>query len=135
MCKPDDRKDRAGNPDAIPCHHEKSESHQQRHGAYDRDLGRPQHAAIFHKGVQMLFIQTCFQEPIVQLLRTVGEEEDSQKIEWRRGQDRQEHTHCAKTQANTAKRGKNVIFDFHIFFILRFSTIVEMTCRIAVTGW
>ena len=135
MCKPDDSKDHAGNPDAFSGHHEKSESHKQRNGADDRDLSRAQHAAIFHKGVQMLFIQTCFQEPIVQLLRAVGEEEDSQKIERRCGQNRQEHPHCAQAQANTAKRGKNVIFDFHIFFILRFSTIVEMTCRIAVTGW
>ena len=35
MCKPDDSKDDAGNPEAFSGHHEKTESHQQRHGADD----------------------------------------------------------------------------------------------------
>ena len=120
MCKPDDRQDRAGNPYAFSRHHEKPESHQQRHSADNRYFGRAQHAPIFHKGVQMLLIQTCLQEPIVQLLRAVGEEEDSQKIERCRGQNRQEHTHCAQAQADAAKRDENVVFDFHIFLCLPF---------------
>ena len=35
MCKPDDSKDDAGNPEAFSGQHEKTESHQQRHGADD----------------------------------------------------------------------------------------------------
>ena len=67
-------------------------------------------------------------------MRAVGEEEDCQKIERRRGQDGQKHPHCAQAQADASKRSENVFPDFHILLILLFSTIVEMTCRIAVTG-
>ena len=56
MCKPDDSKNHAWDPDTFSGHHEKSESHQQRHCADNRDLSRAQHAAVFHKGVQMLLI-------------------------------------------------------------------------------
>ena len=97
MCKPDDSKDDAGNPEAFSGHHEKTESHQQRNGADDRNLGRQHHSAAFYEGFQMLLIELGSQKPVVQLLGAVGEEEDGQKIEWRCRQDWQEHTHeCVK---------------------------------------
>ena len=69
----------------------------------------------------------------IKFLSAVGEE-DCQKKERRRGQDGQKHPHCAQAQADASKRSENVFPDFHILLILLFSTIVEMTCRIAVTG-
>ena len=78
-------------------------------------LSRTQHASVFYKRIQMLLIKFSPQEPIVKLLRAVGEEEDCQKIERRRGKNGQEHPHCAQRQANAAKSSKNIFFDLHIF--------------------
>ena len=59
MRQPDDNKDNAGNPDAFSGHHEKAESHQQRHGTDDGNLCRPQHAAVFYKRIKVLLIKLC----------------------------------------------------------------------------
>ena len=48
--QPDDSKNDAGDPKVFPGHHEKSEAHQQRHGAYDGYLSRTQHGERFVKG-------------------------------------------------------------------------------------
>ena len=77
----------------------------------------------------MLLIEFRPQEPIVKLLRAVGEEKDCQKIERHRGKNGQEHPHCAQSQANAAKSSKNVLSDLHICLSL-LSTFVEMTCRL-----
>lgn len=115
MCKPDDNKDDAGNPEAFSGHHEKNESHQQRHGDDDRNLCGPHHSAVFYKGFQMLVIELGPQKPVVQLLGAVGEEEDGQKIEWRCRQDWQEHTHRVQTQAMQPSITKKILLTLMTF--------------------
>ena len=87
MRQPYRGKNPAGDPYVFPCHQEESDAHQERDAGDDRHLRGHLHPFLFHKALQVVFIQLRALEPGVQPLGAAGKAIGRHQQEGGRGKD------------------------------------------------
>lgn len=106
MAHPHHRKNDTWYPYPFSCHHKESKYHEQRDGRNDADFCFQRHSALFHIGLQMLFIELCGQKPVVQLLRGIGKAERRHQEKRHGRKDGQHNAHASDAKTNTARNQK-----------------------------
>lgn len=103
-------------PHRYLVHHNKTDTHKNRHSDHNANFGLPCHAFALDIALQIILVKLGISKPGMQFLRTFAKAEGCQKQKGKGWKQRQHSAQSAQPHTNAAQGNVHNLFDLHVVF-------------------